>query len=239
MLARGLRPPANLIGGRFLFQDRFVVGVDPDNDVVGESISMEEFSSLPYLATSCGHEVSPAEAQLDLQGIARNTEVTTGFGLAPILRQGTNRIAVDALDDAHRAGSRPPMAAPPDRSVRQRARAIASDQPPTVGGLTRPALGAVVLHAVHDGLPLTAAPATGVTAVGPRAVAEADGPDFRDPPVERRVAGFLTALHARLHVNDRTRSRPIHPWGARCRGQPVFCTAGGTQAPENSSSPGS
>ncbi len=78
----------------FLFQDRFVVAVDADNDSVGASISMDQFSSLPYLATSCGHEISPAEAQLDLLGISRNTEVTTAFGLAPILLSGTKRIAL-------------------------------------------------------------------------------------------------------------------------------------------------
>ncbi len=77
-----------------LFDDRFVVAVDPDNDTVGDSITLDEFSSLPYLATSCGHEISPAEAQLDLLGIRRNTEITTGFGLAPLLLQGTNRIAL-------------------------------------------------------------------------------------------------------------------------------------------------
>jgi DNA-binding transcriptional LysR family regulator len=40
---------------QLLFQDRFVCAVDADNDSVGDSISLEEFSLLPYLATSCGH----------------------------------------------------------------------------------------------------------------------------------------------------------------------------------------
>ena len=77
-----------------LFQDRFVCAVDAANDAVGSSISLEEFSAMPYLATSCGHEVSPAEAQLDMPGISRNTEVTTAFGLAPLLLAGTRRIAL-------------------------------------------------------------------------------------------------------------------------------------------------
>jgi DNA-binding transcriptional LysR family regulator len=77
-----------------LFRDRFVCAVDADNDSVGDRISLEEFSSMPYLATSCGHEVSPAEAQLDMLGIARNTEITTAFGLAPLLLAGTRRIAL-------------------------------------------------------------------------------------------------------------------------------------------------
>ena len=79
---------------QLLFQDRFVCAVDADNDSVGDSISLAEFSLLPYLATSCGHEVSPAEAQLDMLGIARNTEITTAFGLAPLLLRGTRRIAL-------------------------------------------------------------------------------------------------------------------------------------------------
>jgi DNA-binding transcriptional LysR family regulator len=38
--------------------------------------------------------VSPAEAQLDRLGIQRSTEVTTAFGLAPLLLCGTPRIAL-------------------------------------------------------------------------------------------------------------------------------------------------
>ena len=52
------------------------------------------YSSLPYLATSCGHEVSPAEAQLDMLGIARSTEIITAFGLASLLLHGTRRIGL-------------------------------------------------------------------------------------------------------------------------------------------------
>jgi DNA-binding transcriptional LysR family regulator len=79
---------------QFLFSDRFVCAVDENNPAVGKTITLEQFSSLPYLATSCGHEVSPAEAQLDQFGITRNTEVTTAFGLAPILLSGTRMIAL-------------------------------------------------------------------------------------------------------------------------------------------------
>ncbi len=77
-----------------LFSDRFVCAVDADNDHVGDTISLEEFSAPPYLAASCGHEVSPAEAQLDRLGIAHITEITTAFGLAPLLLAGTRRIAL-------------------------------------------------------------------------------------------------------------------------------------------------
>jgi len=78
----------------FLFSDRFVCATDAANPAVGETITLQEFSSLPYLATSCGHQVSPAEAQLDLLGIPRNVEITTAFGLAPILLGGTRMIAL-------------------------------------------------------------------------------------------------------------------------------------------------
>lgn len=77
-----------------LFSERVVCVVDIDNDAIGDTVSLAEFSSLPYLATSCGHEVSPAEAQLDAMGIVRNTELTTAFGLAPMLLSGTRRIAL-------------------------------------------------------------------------------------------------------------------------------------------------
>jgi DNA-binding transcriptional LysR family regulator len=79
---------------QFLFQDRFVCAVDAANDMVGDTVTLEEFTTLPYLATSCGHEVSPAEAQLDALGIARSTEITAAFGLAPLLLRGTRRIAL-------------------------------------------------------------------------------------------------------------------------------------------------
>ncbi len=78
----------------FLFEERFVCAVDAENDRVGDTITLEEFSSLPYLATSCGHEISPVEAQLDRLGVRRSTEMTTAFGLAPMLLRGTRRIAL-------------------------------------------------------------------------------------------------------------------------------------------------
>jgi len=71
-----------------------VCAVDASNDTVGDSITLAEFSALPCLATACGHEVSPAEAQLDALRIARTTEITTAFGLAPLLLWGTHRIAL-------------------------------------------------------------------------------------------------------------------------------------------------
>lgn len=77
-----------------LFQDRFVCAVDANNTAVGEAMSLEQFSSLPYLATSCGHEVSSVEAQMNRLGIPRNTQVTTTIGLAPVLVSGSDMITM-------------------------------------------------------------------------------------------------------------------------------------------------
>jgi DNA-binding transcriptional LysR family regulator len=77
-----------------LFRDRFVCAVDVHNDAVRETISLDQFGSLPYLQTSCGHEISSGEAQLNRLGIARNIKVTTAMGLAPILVSGSDMITL-------------------------------------------------------------------------------------------------------------------------------------------------
>jgi DNA-binding transcriptional LysR family regulator len=77
-----------------LFRDRFVCAVDVKNEAVGATNSLEEFGSLPYLATSCGHEVSSVEAQLNRLGITRNPKITTTIGLAPVLVSGSDMITL-------------------------------------------------------------------------------------------------------------------------------------------------
>jgi DNA-binding transcriptional LysR family regulator len=77
-----------------LFTERFVCAVAADNATVGDAITLDQFSAMPYLASSCGHQISPAEAQLDRLGIPRNTEVTAAFGMAPILLSGTGMVAL-------------------------------------------------------------------------------------------------------------------------------------------------
>jgi DNA-binding transcriptional LysR family regulator len=79
---------------RVLFLDRYVVAVDQDHPEVGDAVSLEQFSSLPYLATSSGHRRSLAEMQLDFLGVPRNTEITAGFGMAPFLLRGTRLITL-------------------------------------------------------------------------------------------------------------------------------------------------
>lgn len=79
---------------RVLFQDRYLLAVDKDHPEVGDEITLEQFSTLPYLATSSGHRRSLAEMQLDFFGIPRNTEITAGFGMAPFLLSGTRLITL-------------------------------------------------------------------------------------------------------------------------------------------------
>ena len=78
----------------FLFSDRLLCAVDRHNEAVGETLSLEQFSSLPYLATSCGRSTTTAEAQLDRLGIPRNVEFSTTFGMVPTLVSGSRMIAL-------------------------------------------------------------------------------------------------------------------------------------------------
>jgi DNA-binding transcriptional LysR family regulator len=78
----------------FLFSDRHLCAVDVHNEAVGSTLSLEEFSSLPYLATTCGRGITTAEAQLDRLGVSRNVEFTTSFGLVPTLLSGSRMIGL-------------------------------------------------------------------------------------------------------------------------------------------------
>lgn len=72
-----------------LFSDRFVCAVCAGHPEIGEAISLKQFQSLPYLATSAGKLPGIAEMELDRLGIARNTEITTGFMLGILLLPGS------------------------------------------------------------------------------------------------------------------------------------------------------
>ena len=78
----------------FLFSDRLLCAVDVGNEAVGRTLSLEQFSSLPYLATGCGRGETAAEAQLDRLGISRNVEFSTTFGMVPSLLSGSRMIAL-------------------------------------------------------------------------------------------------------------------------------------------------
>ena len=77
-----------------LYRDRHLVAVDARNPEVGDSISVEQFSTMPYLATHYEMQPSLAEKQLDLLGISRRVEATTGFGIAPFFLRDTRFITL-------------------------------------------------------------------------------------------------------------------------------------------------
>ncbi|MFJ6561193.1 LysR substrate-binding domain-containing protein [Streptomyces sp. NPDC091412] len=89
---------------RVLFQDRYLVAVDEDHPEVGDEITLEQFTTLPYLAASSGHLRGLSEMQLDFLGVPRNVEITAGFGMAPFLLSGTRLITLVHERLAHKIG---------------------------------------------------------------------------------------------------------------------------------------
>lgn len=79
-----------------LIRSEFVVCVDAMNDDVGDMITLEQFTTMPYLATQFGSAPSLADVQLKIQGIVPRVAVTASFGLAPYLLHGTKLITLTA-----------------------------------------------------------------------------------------------------------------------------------------------
>jgi DNA-binding transcriptional LysR family regulator len=96
--------PTELTGDRLafpktpLFTDRHVLIVDQDNPEIGETVTVDQFASLRYVAYS-GGSVSPiADTELESLGVHVSVEVTTqGFVVVPFLITGT-RLASLALE---------------------------------------------------------------------------------------------------------------------------------------------
>jgi DNA-binding transcriptional LysR family regulator len=94
---------------RHLFNDRFVLVADADNDAVGTAVTAEEFADLPYVAHSGGPMPSIADSQLEALGIPRRMEMSTeSFVIAPFLITGTpfvalvhERLARQVADQTH------------------------------------------------------------------------------------------------------------------------------------------
>lgn len=77
-----------------LFTDRYVCAVDADHPIVRNAITLDQFCTLPYLATSAGRLPSVAEMELDRLGISRNVEITTSFTLGFFLLPGTRLVSL-------------------------------------------------------------------------------------------------------------------------------------------------
>ncbi|WP_454787825.1 LysR family transcriptional regulator [Mycolicibacterium lutetiense] len=77
-----------------LCDDRYSVVADIAHPDIDKAITVEQFTTLPYLATSSGPTCSTVESQLDALGVTRNIEMTAEWGIAPFLIQGTRLITV-------------------------------------------------------------------------------------------------------------------------------------------------
>lgn len=80
-----------------LFEDDFVCVVATDNPDVGDDLSLEQFSQLPYLvSSSSGNDfTSIVENRLDDLGIPRNTQMAANsFVMAAFLLPGTRLLTV-------------------------------------------------------------------------------------------------------------------------------------------------
>ena len=78
----------------FLYRERYLVAVDRDHPEIGDTISYEQFTTLPFIATASGLQTSFSEMQLDALGVPRNTAIVTGFAVAPMLLRGTPMITL-------------------------------------------------------------------------------------------------------------------------------------------------
>lgn len=77
-----------------LFNERYVCVVDAENKKFGNSLTIEQFRTAPYVATHVGREPSIAERQLDNLGLRRNIEITTTFLLSCFLVAGTGMMTL-------------------------------------------------------------------------------------------------------------------------------------------------
>lgn len=95
ILPRELMPSRMDLPVEPLFTDTFVCVVDASNTDVGDTISLEQFSSLPHLELKQGVLTTIVETRLDELGVGRHVEMVAGsFVMAPFLLPGTRLVAV-------------------------------------------------------------------------------------------------------------------------------------------------
>lgn len=95
IMPKELLPPRLGVPSALLFEDRFVCVADANNPDVGNRLTTDQFSQLPYLVSSHGVLPSIVEDRFDAAGITRRTEMVAGtFVMAPFLIPGTRLITV-------------------------------------------------------------------------------------------------------------------------------------------------
>jgi DNA-binding transcriptional LysR family regulator len=78
-----------------LFRDRYVCAVDADNQVIGEAMTVEQFTRQPHLASSGGPLPALGQRQLGSLGLFPAAEVSTQTSLlAPFLLAGTDMVTL-------------------------------------------------------------------------------------------------------------------------------------------------
>lgn len=100
-----------------LFEDDFVCVTDAANDEVGSRITVEQLTTLPYLAASQGLLASLADQRMDEAHLSRNTTmVAQSFVMAPFMLPGTKmytivqrRLAALLMPEAHFKALEPPI----------------------------------------------------------------------------------------------------------------------------------
>lgn len=100
-----------------LFSDDFVCVTDAANLGVGEVLSLERLSTLPYLAVQQGELSSVIDKRLDEAGVSRNTTMTAqSFVMAPFMLPGTRmytivqrKLAELLMPEAHFRMDEPPV----------------------------------------------------------------------------------------------------------------------------------
>jgi len=95
----GMFLPHGFIGGvphLDLFRDRWVCVVSTDNTVVGDTLTLDMLSTLPWVYAYNGRaEYTPAAKQMELLGVDPHVQVvTSSFLVVPSVLEGSNRLAL-------------------------------------------------------------------------------------------------------------------------------------------------
>jgi DNA-binding transcriptional LysR family regulator len=80
---------------RLLFTERYVCTVWNQHPDVGDEITLDQLSHLPYLSYTNVQLASSVETQLDAAGVERRQEVSTqSFVVSPLMQRGTRLVAL-------------------------------------------------------------------------------------------------------------------------------------------------
>jgi DNA-binding transcriptional LysR family regulator len=88
-------PGMRIFPHRTLFTDRYVCTVWNQHPDVGDAMTLDMFTRLPYLSYTPVQYPSSADTQLDAAGVERRQEISAGsFVVAPLMQRGTRLVAL-------------------------------------------------------------------------------------------------------------------------------------------------